>query len=227
LGYRSESLIDIFNKYNSDKNISFHNYSRQYENLFKEYRTKPINFLEIGVFQGESIKIWREVFPNATKIVGVDINPECKKYEDISKSIFVEIGDASNPEFIQFIMNKYGPFDIVIDDGSHTNKDVIHSFELIFPTMNDDSLYVVEDTICFKSAGYIDNNYPNHLVYFAKYLPYLNQWRFDSSNGIFDHCVDPFKIQKKAENIFEASIDMITYGVSFIAINKKIRKHWI
>jgi hypothetical protein len=36
-----------------------------------------------------------------------------------------------------------------------------------------------------------------------------------------------FKIQKKAENVFEASIDMITYGVSFIAINKKIREHWI
>lgn len=222
-----ESLTDIFNRYDSDKNSSFHNYCRQYENLFKDYREKSLTFLEIGVFQGESIKIWREVFHNAIKIVGIDINPECKQYENPDKSIFVEIGDASNPEFITFINNKYGPFDVVLDDGSHTNKDVINSFELIFPTMKDDGLYLVEDTICFKSPQYIDNNYPNHLSYFAKYIPYLNQWRFDGNSEILDHCVDPFKIQKKAENIFEASIDMITYGVSFIAINKKIRKHWL
>jgi cephalosporin hydroxylase len=222
-----DSLTTIFDKYNSDKNSSFHNYCRQYDNLLRDYRTKPITFLELGVFRGESVKIWRDAFPNAKHIVGVDINPECKSFENPDKSIFIEIGDATDPSFIQYLNNKYGPFDIIIDDASHTNKDVILSFEQLFPLMNDDGLYIVEDTITYKSNAYIDQDYPNHLVYFAKYTPYLNQWRYDSTEGIRDVCVDPFKIQKKATNIFEASIDLITYGVSFIAINKKIRKHWL
>jgi cephalosporin hydroxylase len=222
-----DSLTTIFNKYNSDKNSSFHNYCRQYENILRDYRDKEIKFLELGVFRGESIKIWREVFPNAKYIVGVDIDSNCKLFEESNKSIFVEIGDATNPDFINDINKKYGPFDIILDDASHTNKDVILSFEQLFPLMSDNGVYIVEDTITYKNKDSIIPNYPNHLVYFAKYTPYLNQWRYDSTEGIKDHCVDPFKIQKKAANIFEASIDMITYGVSFIAINKKIRHQWL
>jgi hypothetical protein len=223
-----ETLTTIFNKYNSDKNTSFHNYCRQYENIFRDFRTKPLKLLEIGVLQGESLKIWRDVFPNATNIVGVDINPQCKSYENTEKSIFVEIGDATKPDFIKFLNNKYGNFDIIIDDGSHTNKDVILSFESLFPSVNDDGIYLVEDTICYKSINHLVPSHPNHLDYFANLTPYLNQWRVDdSTDGIRDHCIDPFKIQKKAANIFEASIDMITFGCSFIAINKKFRHHWL
>jgi hypothetical protein len=223
-----ETLTTIFNKYNSDKNTSFHNYCRQYENIFRDFRTKPLKLLEIGVLQGESLKIWRDVFPNATNIVGVDINPQCKSYENTEKSIFVEIGDATKPDFIKFLNNKYGNFDIIIDDGSHTNKDVILSFESLFPSVNDDGIYLVEDTICYKSINHLVPSHPNHLDYFANLTPYLNQWRVDdSTDGIRDHCIDPFKIQKKAANIFEASSDMITFGCSFIAINKKIRHHWL
>lgn len=222
-----EKLQDIFNRYNSDKNSYFHNYCRQYEQLLRDFRDKSITFLEIGVFQGESLKIWRDVFPNAKKIIGVDINSECMKYDNKDKSIFVEIGDATNPTFIEYINNNYGPFDIILDDGSHTNRDVIESFELIFPLLNDNGLYIVEDTITYKSKHHILPEYPNHLVYFEKYFPFLNQWRYDSTDGIKDNCVDPFKIQKKTKNIFEASIDMISYGVSFIAISKKIRQNWL
>ena len=83
-----ENLTTIFDKYNSDKNSSFHNYCRQYESIMRDYRTKDISFLELGVLNGESIKMWREVFPNAKRIVGVDITPECKQYENPEKSIF-------------------------------------------------------------------------------------------------------------------------------------------
>jgi len=222
-----ENLTTIFDKYNSDKNSSFHNYCRQYENLMRDYRTKNISFLELGVLNGESVKIWREAFPNAKCIVGVDINQECKQYENPDKSIFIEIGDATNIEFIKYINEKYGPFDIILDDASHTNKDIILSFEQLFPLMSDNGLYIVEDTCVYNDFDHIDPNYPNHLVYFEKYFPYLNQWRYNSTEGIIDHCQDPFKIIKKTSDIFEATIDMITYGNSFIAINKKIKHHWL
>ena len=43
----------------------------------------------------------------------------------------------------------------------------------------------------------------------------------------YDNCVDPFKIQKQTNNVFEYSIDKIEFGCSYIAITKKVRTHWI
>lgn len=222
-----ETLDTIFNKYDTDKNTSFHNYTRQYNTLLNDFRDKPIKYLEIGVFNGSSVKAMREVFKSATCIVGLDIDNRCKEYEDVDNSIFIEIGDATDVNFIKSITEQYGTFDIILDDGSHTNKDVIKSFELLFPLLNDNGLYIVEDTICYKAANYIYPNYDNHLQYFFKYTQYLNQWRLDSTDGIKDHCIDPFKINKKTQNVFEYSIDKIEYGCSYVAISKKIRTHWI
>jgi hypothetical protein len=222
-----EHLDIIFNKYNTDKNTIFHNYTRQYDKLLRDYRNKPIKYLEIGVFTGESIKAFRETFKNATCILGLDINSSCKQFENPANNIFVEIGDATNPDFIKQITDKYGTFDIILDDGSHVNKDVINTFELLFPLLNDNGLYIIEDTICYKSSNHINNNYEDHLTYFQKYIKYLNQWRYDSTEGIRDHCIDPFKILKKTNNIFEYSIDKMEFGCSYIAIHKQIRKHWI
>ena len=221
------NLNCIFAKYNTDKNKYYHNYSRQYESLLSSYKDKPIKYLEIGVLGGESIKAMREVFKNAQCIVGLDINNESKQYENSPQNIFVEIGDATNSNFINEIVQKYGTFDIILDDGSHVNRDVIKSFELLFPLLNDNGLYIVEDTITYKHTNYIDINYPNHLEYFFKYTMFLNQWRYDSMWGIKDHCIDPYKINKKTDNVFEYSIDKIEYGCSYIAISKKLRKHWI
>jgi hypothetical protein len=222
-----EPLPHIFDRYTSDKNSTFHNYCRQYDDLARGYRDKPIRLLEIGIFKGESLKIWREVFPNATTIVGVDITPDCKAYEDISRNIFVEIGNATRAEVIHMLQAKYGPFDIIIDDGSHVNRDVIHSFELLFPLLNNYGLYIIEDTICYKSKPHIDTKYPNHLDYFTRFIPFLNQWRHDSTTGIKDHCIDPFKIQKKTSNTMEYSIDKLEFGCSYIAVFKNVRTHWI
>ena len=223
----TSTVEDIFVKYDTDKNKNFHNYSRQYERLFSEFRGLPIKYLEIGVFNGGSLKAMREVFKKSACIVGVDIEIKCKRHEDINANIFVEIGNATDNNFINTVHSKYGPFDIILDDGSHSNRDVIKSFEALFPLLSDNGVYIVEDTICYKSPSHIDAAYENHLEYFYKYTKFLNQWRYDSSEGVKDHCIDPFKIQKKTTNVFEYSIDKIEYGCSYIAIYKKVRKHWI
>jgi SAM-dependent methyltransferase len=221
------SIVEIFNKYNTDKNSGFHNYSRQYETLFKDFRTKPLRYLEIGVYCGGSINAMKEIFVKSQLIVGLDIDPNCKYFENAENNLFIDIGDATNPAFIETIKNKYSNFDIILDDGSHINKDVITTFELLFPMLNDGGIYIVEDTICYKSETHLDKKYPNHIQYFFNYLHYLNQWRFDSTAGQRDHCIDPFKIIKKTSNLFEYSIDKIEFGCSYIAIYKKTRNHWI
>lgn len=223
-----EPLNRIFDNYNTDKGSSFHNYTRQYEKLFEDYRNRKIKYLEIGVANGGSLKGMREAFKNAEYIVGLDINNACKIHENTNKNIYVEIGNATDINFIKSILEKYGTFDIILDDGSHLNRDVIKTFELLFPLLNDKGIYIVEDTVCYKSEQHIDRNYEDHLKYFFNYTKYLNQWRYDLVEGtIRDNCVDPYKIYKKTSNVLEYSIDKIEYGVSYIAIHKKIRHHWI
>ena len=51
--------IDLLNEHNtvSDK-YTLHNYIPFYNLLFDKFKNKPINFLEIGLFYGDSIKLW-------------------------------------------------------------------------------------------------------------------------------------------------------------------------
>lgn len=220
-------LVEAFDRHDTDKNSDFHNYGRQYTSLMERFRYKNIRMLEIGVLGGHSLKAWRDVLPNTYSIVGIDINPDCKKYESPDDGIWVEIGSQDDPEFLKRVCEKHGPFDFIIDDGSHFNAHVFTSFETLFPLLNDNGLYIVEDTICYKTGIYLDKTKPHHLEYFWQLTKHLNQWRFDGDVGVKDHCVDPFKIQKTTTDPFEYGIDKIEFGCSYIAIHKLVRKHWI
>lgn len=221
-----ETITQIFDKHKSDKGSHHHNYCRQYEQLLAPYRRVGVKILEIGILDGQSLKIWKEAFQKASVIVGVDINPACMQYGD-GENVVVKIGNATDSDFINSVAIEYGPFDVILDDGSHVNKDVIIAFELLWKHLQEDGIYIVEDTICYKSKLHRKRFYPNHIKYFTKYIPYLNQWRFDSAKGIKDNCVDPFKVIKKTKNYFEATIDRIEFGCSYIALFKKTRWHWL
>lgn len=51
---------------------SSHSYIDAYANLFKPYRNKKMNVLEIGVFYGLSLNMWKEYFKNS-EIYGIDL----------------------------------------------------------------------------------------------------------------------------------------------------------
>jgi predicted O-methyltransferase YrrM len=224
-----EQLSTIFRRNNTDKGPDYHNYCRQYESLLSNYRDSNIKYLEIGVFNGGSIRAMREAFKNASVIVGLDIDTRCKQYESADDNIFVEIGDATDLSFVKYVTKKYGTFDIILDDGSHINRDCIKTFELLFPLLNDNGLYIVEDTTVYKYSQYTDSKYPNILDYFKKYIYNLNQTRYDSvsTSPIKDFVSDPFKIEKKTSDVFEYSIDKLEFGSSYVAIHKKVKYHWI
>ena len=40
--------------------VYLHNYIDTYESLFSPYKDKNINFLEIGIFNGGSMMLWRD-----------------------------------------------------------------------------------------------------------------------------------------------------------------------
>ena len=139
------SLLDkIGIECGTDKSSLLHDYLRKYEKYLPFDREEPIKILEIGVLEGESLCVWKKYFPNS-KIIGIDINPYCKKFE--SEDVTVEIGSQFDSEFLKMIGEKYGPFDMVLDDGSHINEHVIFSFKELFKYVKPQGVYIVEDVV--------------------------------------------------------------------------------
>jgi demethylmacrocin O-methyltransferase len=112
-------------------------------------RKKTLNVLEIGVGGyndpgrgGESLRMWKAYFQNS-KIFGIDIHDK-KIWDETRVEIFQ--GSQNDEAFLRDVVRRSGGLDIIIDDGSHINRDVIKSFEILFPLMRSPGTYVVEDT---------------------------------------------------------------------------------
>jgi hypothetical protein len=125
-----------------------HRYTPHYQHHFAHLRDKPINILEIGIgvdfkarTAGASLRMWEQYFPHAN-IYGLDI-------EDRSSleggRIHIYQGDQSDPDLLRRIVSDAGRLDVIIDDGSHRPAHVLATFEVLFPLLADDGIYVVED----------------------------------------------------------------------------------
>ncbi len=125
-----------------------------YDLEFNYLRGQPVKILEIGVYRGASLKLWKKFFGKEVTIIGIDIDSNCNKFSDPSNNIYVEIGSQSDPEFLNSINNKYGPFDLIIDDGSHAVSDQVTSFNSLFlEGLKDGGKYWIEDL----EGNYWDN----------------------------------------------------------------------
>jgi hypothetical protein len=119
-----------------------HWYVDHYKTHFEPVRRRKLNVLEIGVFQGASLRTWKSFFPRS-HIYGIDIDDK-RAHEEYRITTFQ--GSQDDPEFLRRVVNEIGTVDIVIDDGSHVSSHVITSFRTLFPLLNENGIYVVEDT---------------------------------------------------------------------------------
>ena len=136
-------LKKIFNETNNSS-LKSDNYFEIYEKHLSKFIGKEITFVEIGVLNGGSLQMWKQYFGKKAKIIGIDINPECKKFEDDQIEIF--IGDQSNEFFWKKFFNQVGKVDVVLDDGAHTNISQIKTTLNCINNINNDGLLIVEDT---------------------------------------------------------------------------------
>lgn len=120
-------------------------YFKDYDFHFGQLdRDKSYNILEIGVQRGGGLWTLKEYFPNSS-ITGLDIDGNCKQYESEENDIVVFIGSQTDEGLLEKISKDRGSFDIIIDDGGHTMKQQKISFFKLFPLLNDDGIYIIED----------------------------------------------------------------------------------
>ncbi len=126
----------------TDKASRHHGYLDFYDHFLSGIRESPISLLEIGVDKGASINMWANYFGFAT-ITGVDINPAALAQQ--SQRITVEIGDQSDKAFLQQMAERRGPFEVIIDDGSHIWDHQIISLHALFGSVKRGGFYIIED----------------------------------------------------------------------------------
>jgi hypothetical protein len=128
-------MIDL-NTWSGRQIDKWSHYLPIYEKHFAKYRGQKLRMLEIGVDHGGSLQMWKEYFGPGAEIIGVDINPVCKEYEE--DQISIRIMDQTDPA-----LARLGPFDIVLDDGSHERQHQAQSFTTLWPhTLG---TYLIED----------------------------------------------------------------------------------
>ena len=132
----------------SDKEMpGHHQYGRTYHALFRHLKYRRTRLLEIGIggydfhIGGHSLLAWQAFFPFGT-IVACDIQP---KPMLAGRRRHIYRTDQSSATDLAVLAEREGPFDIVIDDGSHLSAHQIFTFHELFPALRLDGIYVIED----------------------------------------------------------------------------------
>ena len=138
---------ELYETFAADSDVmKWHHYFDIYTRHFELYRSKPIKMLEIGVFHGGSLRMWKKFFHPDSVIVGIDIDKNCQQYEIADSQVYVRIGSQADPDFLKTVNEEFGPFDIILDDGSHKTHHQIISFGALFrPALKEGGCYMVED----------------------------------------------------------------------------------
>jgi cephalosporin hydroxylase len=121
----------------------WHHYFEIYHRHFAQFRGRSPVIVEIGVSHGGSLQMWHDYFGPGAQVVGVDVDPRCKQFEDENTTIL--IGDQADRGFLAEVRERVSHIDILIDDGGHSMLQQIATFEELYPHVQPHGIYLCED----------------------------------------------------------------------------------
>ena len=219
-GTPKSELFDIFA---ADTNVhKWHHYFEIYEKHFDGYRNRPISMLEIGVFRGGSLRMWKQYFHPESVIVGIDIDKSCQAHEHADENVHVRIGSQADPAFLAKVTEEFGPFDIILDDGSHKTHHQNVSFGALFrASLKDGGCYMVEDMHSNYWLKTIDSE-DTFIDLSKQMVDTLHEPYFDRTEASFRpghaNAVDEMNVSYLAANIYS-----IAFYDSIVVFDKKKR----
>ena len=184
--------------------IKWDNYFDIYENSLKRFVNKNITLAEIGIGNGGSLFMWRNFLGKKAKIIGIELNPDAKKFEKYGFKIF--LGDQSDPLFWKNFYKINGKIDILIDDGGHTNLQQITTLMESVDNIKNNGVILIEDThTSYMNYKGFKNPSNNSLINF--------------STNIIENIHRRNPMVKKKMNIFSKKIYSVEYFDSIVKIN--------
>lgn len=185
---RPNRLRDFFDDRKEGRGIwKWLHYFDIYDRHFHRFRDQEVHVLEIGIYSGGSLDMWRDYFGPKAHIYGVDIEPACRTYESDKVKIF--IGDQADRQFWHDFRQSVPVLDIVIDDGGHLPEQQIVSLEELLPHLRPGGVYCCEDVHGELNAFAIYVHGLNHKLNQARWV---EQSLDDNENSIVSSC-NPFQ----------------------------------
>jgi 23S rRNA U2552 (ribose-2'-O)-methylase RlmE/FtsJ len=174
-------LLDYFRNYKSGPGLwKWEHYFEVYHRHLSKFVGKKVDVLEIGIYSGGSLQMWRSYFGDQAHIFGVDIEEACKAYE--SENVSVYIGDQEDRNFWQNFKNKVGGIDILIDDGGHTTEQQRITLEEMLGQIRPGGVYICED---------VHGNFNKFSTYAASLVNELNN--INRPDNLLDSKVTSFQ----------------------------------
>ena len=209
----TENIFEqIKNKYKSSKHPV---YWDVYKHVFSVFDlSSEFNVLEIGVDKGDGMLQFKELFPNCS-ICGLDIR------EDTPNSPVgnIWIGSQTDTELLDELNKEEGPFDIIIDDGSHVNEHQILTFEYLFPKLKPGGVYIMEDihTSYWEShgGGYGTDSFVEYSKKLSDMINYESWMRGYQSPVNYEWVPNQDDIEKYNSYGISAEIYKNVNGISF------------
>ena len=164
--------------------------------------------------------MWKEYFHPDSTIVGIDIDKSCQAHEIAEQNVFVRIGSQADPTFLANVNGEFGPFDIILDDGSHKTHHQIFSFGALFrDALNDEGCYMVEDTHSNYWLKLVDS--PETFIDVAKHMvDMLHEVYVDRKETQFRHGHED-ALKEAQLSYLSANLDGVYFHDSIVVLDKK------
>ena len=214
---------ELFQIFSADTNVhKWHHYFEIYSKHFEPYRSHPIKMLEIGVYRGGSLRMWKKYFHPESTIVGIDIDKSCQAHEIADQRVHVRIGSQADPDLLKKVNEEFGPFDIILDDGSHKTLHQITSFGALYrPALKEGGCYMVEDLHTNYWIMYSDC--PESFIELSKQMiDMLHEPYLENTEKNFRH-QHPEAIKKLDLSYLAANLGGISFYDSIVVFDKKKR----
>lgn len=136
------TLTNLAKFYPTDKDYG-HNYlGKVYEKIFKPIQKDTNIFVEIGVGNGNSLKIWKKYF-NCERVIGID-NDETILKSKIDGCELLKCDQSIESDLIE-TSNNINNANIILDDGSHKMYDQQKTFAIFFKALAPGGIYIIEN----------------------------------------------------------------------------------
>ena len=147
------TVVEAFKRSSATKNA--HCYSFMYAEVFAQLdsQPRPLALLEIGIDATNSMTLWQAALGVNVNVHGVDNGKKrgaktlMKQQRNMRRrNISIHVGDQEDIEFLSQLKNATpSGFDVIIDDGGHTNKQQIASLKALWEHVRPGGAYIIED----------------------------------------------------------------------------------
>ena len=151
---REPTLRELYDAHQGKVSDKWSLYLDVYDRVLARHRGTARALVEVGVQNGGSLELWARYFPTAEALVGCDIDPRCGELTFADPRIAIVVGNVNTRAALQAILARASAFDVFIDDGSHTSRDIIGTFCNYFRYVAPGGTYLIEDLHCSYLPGW-------------------------------------------------------------------------